>query len=301
MLRRLLVLIAAVSVVLVAVAGWAVANVIPDNPRAGDQATTRMWCFKGIVTFTMVGASGSIVIGSTQATPLPEGKAELSFIVPNVTPGSYTMVGSGTGCDDNRPREVRVPFVVRPTGNYPPTANAVTTDRNQVETSGRVIATAKYFLGSVEFKLVESGQQLGAAVADGDGVASLSFSAPASAGVYTVSATGKGADGAPTSVSTSFRVLANADSPTTTAPASNAPVTTAAAPPSTSDVLPTPGAQVVVPQVQVQGVTQVSGSVLARTGANSLSTIRIGLIIASIGGALLVVGRRRNRLADAGR
>jgi hypothetical protein len=73
------------------------ANVIPGNPRVGDPATTRMWCFQGTVTFTLVGPGVAIVVGTTTATPMPEGKAEVNFTVPNVPAGYYTMVGGHVG------------------------------------------------------------------------------------------------------------------------------------------------------------------------------------------------------------
>jgi hypothetical protein len=282
------------------------ANVIPGNPRVGDPATTRMWCFQGTVTFTLVGPGVAIVVGTTTATPMPEGKAEVNFTVPNVPAGYYTMVGTGTGCD-GKPSVVNVGFVIRPANGggggpqYPPGPGWCHTDKGSVRPHGRVKVSGGYFKGPVHFTL--GGESLGTSSPGDDGTAEYSFTAPEDSGDYTVSASGVSADGTPLAVSTSFSVTngttitgGNDAAPTTTV-AAGATVTVAPAAPATTAsaafAAPTTTVDPIVP-VQVLGTTETAaGQVLAKTGGDPFPFLRLSLAAIAVGGVLVLSTRRR--------
>lgn len=68
----------------------------------GSRTVTKQWCFVGTVTFAIFGNGKYIVVGTAEADPnsSPEkGTATLEFTVPDVVPGNYLMIGSGTGCN----------------------------------------------------------------------------------------------------------------------------------------------------------------------------------------------------------
>jgi hypothetical protein len=190
------------------------ANVIPGNPKVGSTAVTRMWCFQGTVTFRLVGPGVSIVVGTTQAGPLPDGEASISFTVPNVTPGAYTMVGSGTGCD-NRPYEVRVPFSVRPRDGdgpgkpkYPPTGCYLRLGNSTFAPGANARVQTNCFPRRVDFTFGSSSRSLGVATPDADGSATLEFVVPdVPSGDYEIGASGTDPDGQPISVSTVIGVV----------------------------------------------------------------------------------------------
>jgi hypothetical protein len=101
-------------------------------------------------------------------------------------------------------------------------------------------------------------QALGSAVANSSGVATLTTTLPAnlSAGAHTIRAVGTDASGAPLNVTTTITVAAAGATTTTT--------TTAASP-----------------------------TGLAATGSSSAGLVRIGVVIAVLGGLLLLAGKRR--------
>ena len=100
-------------------------NVIPGDPRVGSRAVTKQWCFVGTVTFAIFGNGVYVVVGTAVADPNSspnKGTATLEFTVPDVVPGKYLMIGSGTGCD-GKPFQVGVDFTIRERAggpNYPP-------------------------------------------------------------------------------------------------------------------------------------------------------------------------------------
>jgi hypothetical protein len=264
------------------------ANVVPNDPRSGDQVTTRMWCFTGTVTFTITGNGVEIPVGSTTAGP--DGKAELTFKLPTLAPGSYTMVGKGTSCGGVLNDKVNVGFTVRANDGggdplYPPKVYGLTTDVGTVSGGSALTAIASGFTGPVSFLVVETGQDLGSATAGSDYVARKTFTAPATLGSYTVRATGDGGAGKAVSVSTVFSVVVT----------SAAPVVTVA------PAVASPAAPAVEPAVQVAGITEsrsvtVTGSTngaLARTGSDADHTARIAMVAIAAGAALLVASRRR--------
>jgi hypothetical protein len=265
------------------------ANVIPDNPRPGDQVTTRMWCFTGSVSFTITGNGVEVPVGS--ATAGSDGKAELTFTLPTLAPGSYTMVGKGTSCGGVPNDKVNVGFTVRALDGgggdpvYPPKLYSLTTDAGTVAGGGSLTATASGFTGTVSFLLVETGQDLGTAPAGSDYTARKTFTAPATAGSYTVRATGSVGTGPSVSASTVFSVVV-----------SNATPVTPAAP-----AVASPAAPATEPAVQVGGivesrnatVTGPANGALARTGSDADHTARLAMVAIAAGAALLLASRRR--------
>jgi hypothetical protein len=259
------------------------ANVIPNNPSPGQQVTTRMWCFKGTVTFTITGNGVEIPVGS--ATAAADGMAELTFTLPALAPGSYTIVGKGTSCGGVPNDKVNVGFTVPQGSQYPPKPYSLTTSVSSVVAGGQVTAMASGFTGPVSFLLVETGQDLGTSPAGTDYVASKTFTAPASVGVYTVQATGTGGAGAAVSASSIFTVVvSNATPVVTVAPAVAAPA-----------------APAVEPAVQVGGVVETrsatvtgpANGALARTGSDAGHTARLAMVAIAAGAALLLASRRR--------
>jgi len=140
--------------------------------------------------------------------------------------------------------------------NVPATVTASTSTPTA---GGSITVTAKGFVGTVQFSVESTPQALGSAVANSSGVATLTTTLPAnlSAGAHTIRAVGVDPSGAPLNVTTSITVVAAAGATTTT--------TTAAASPTG----------------------------LAATGSSSAGLVRIGVVIAVLGGLLLLAGKRR--------
>jgi hypothetical protein len=141
--------------------------------------------------------------------------------------------------------------------NVPATITAST---STPAAGGPITLTAKGF-GSgttVQFSVESTPQALGSAVANSSGVATLTTTLPAnlSAGAHTIRAVGTDASGAPLNVTTAITVAAAGATTTTT---------TAAASPTG----------------------------LAATGSSSAGLVRIGVVIAVLGGLLLLAGKRR--------
>ena len=141
--------------------------------------------------------------------------------------------------------------------NVPATVTASTSTPTA---GGSITVTAKGFVGTVQFSVESTPQALGSAVANSSGVATLTTTLPAnlSAGAHTIRAVGVDPSGAPLNVTTSITVVAEAGATTTT-------TTTAAASPTG----------------------------LAATGSSSAGLVRIGVVIAVLGGLLLLAGKRR--------
>ena len=142
--------------------------------------------------------------------------------------------------------------------NVPATVTASTSTPTA---GGSITVTAKGFVGTVQFSVESTPQALGSAVANSSGVATLTTTLPAnlSAGAHTIRAVGVDRSGAPLNVTTSITVVAAAGATTTTT------TTTAAASPTG----------------------------LAATGSSSAGLVRIGVVIAVLGGLLLLAGKRR--------
>ena len=140
--------------------------------------------------------------------------------------------------------------------NVPATITAST---STPAAGGPITLTAKGF-GSgttVQFSVESTPQALGSAVANSSGVATLTTTLPAnlSAGAHTIRAVGTDPSGAPLNVTTTITVAAAGATTTTTAAAS-----------------PTG---------------------LAATGSSSAGLVRIGVVIAVLGGLLLLAGKRQ--------
>ncbi len=140
--------------------------------------------------------------------------------------------------------------------NVPATVTASTSTPTA---GGSITVTANGFVGTVQFSVESTPQALGSAVANSSGVATLTTTLPAnlSAGAHTIRAVGVDPSGAPLNVTTTITVAAAGATTTTT--------TTAAASPTG----------------------------LAATGSSSAGLVRIGVVIAVLGGLLLLAGKRR--------
>lgn len=302
-MKKTVIAITVAVLALLGVASMAGANVIPNDARPGAQVLTRMECFTGTVQFTITGNGVSIPMGSAVAGS--DGWAQLNFVMPNLAAGRYTMVGIGQDCDNPaRVQQTNVGFnVLAVDPDYPKVGNFSALDRGTASPSELLTATAGYFVGDVDFVLVEANLTLGRAVARVDGVASIRFVAPIAPGDYTVRASGVDRFGLTSTSTTTFRVLT-----ATVAPA---------APPATR-VIPAPtGADVVVATnaatpnavvpVQVAGITETRNDAVAavastsntraqlvRTGSDAADLVRYALVAIAVGGALLIGTRRRS-------
>ena len=140
--------------------------------------------------------------------------------------------------------------------NVPATVTASTSTPTA---GGSITLTAKGFgpETTVQFSVESTPQALGSAVANSSGVATLTTTLPAnlSAGAHTIRAVGTDPSGAPLNVTTTITVAAAGATTTTTAAAS-----------------PTG---------------------LAATGSSSAGLVRIGVVIAVLGGLLLLAGKRQ--------
>ncbi|MCX6524663.1 MAG: hypothetical protein NTX58_07850 [Actinobacteria bacterium] len=135
----------------------------------------------------------------------------------------------------------------------------VTANTSTPAAGGPITLTAQGFGPgtTVQFSVESTPQALGSAVANSSGVATLTTTLPANlpAGAHTIRAVGTDASGAPLNVTTTITVAAAGATTTTTAAAS-----------------PTG---------------------LAATGSSSAGLVRIGVVIAVLGGLLLLAGKRR--------
>lgn len=311
MRRKTLVGILLTVVTVLSFAVPAGANVIPGNPRVGTKATTKMWCFVGTVTFRITGGNVNIVVGSAVAKS--DGWAQLDFTVPNIAPGQYTMVGTGTPCP-GQPPQVNVGFVVRgrdddDPGEYPPRGCGIGVDRGRGRPGERARVRGRCFRGEVRFTFGE--RELGRVQADKDGNADLEFTLPDLAdGDYLLAAFGTDANGSPVVLSTSVAIERDIVIPpsTTTAPTTTVAPTTSVDPTKGVDspVITAPKATV---PTQVLGATEEApaasaavatpapargrGGVLAFTGSDTASVVRLALVVLAVGGLLLAGTRRR--------
>jgi hypothetical protein len=304
----------------------AFANVIPSNPRVGTKAITRQWCFQGTVTFTIVGNGVSVVVGTAVASG-PNGEAVLEFTVPDVIKGAYTMVGTGLGCSDGKPAEVRVGFTILPKlgggdpPDYPPRGCRVDMDRAIVEVGTRNRAIAHCFHGRVRFSfhhsrdnlvaqpfgLASIDTELGTVDTDASGMATLEFTVPVVPnGVYEVTATGvddTGAAAAATSV-LSVTTTKSATDPAVITTTTASPLVTATLPAEgpvdrrvTAAAATTPVTDNAVP-VKVLGSVETKPSsgaqgFLARTGSDAAGLLRLAVVVIAIGGVLVLATSRR--------
>lgn len=140
--------------------------------------------------------------------------------------------------------------------NVPATVTVITSTPTA---GGSITLTVKGFGPGtpVQFSVESTPQALGSAVANTGGVATLTTTLPAnlSAGAHTIRAVGTDASGAPLNVTTEITVAAAGASTTTT--------------------------------------TAASPTGLAATGSSSAGLMRIGVVIAVLGGLLLLAGKRR--------
>lgn len=300
--RRKTLLAALLAVVtIVALALPAAANVVPNNPRVGQKALTRMQCFVGTVTFTITGNGVSIPVGSAVAGS--DGWAQLELTVPDIKPGQYTMVGSGTDCD-GKPKQVNVGFVVRgrdddDPGEYPPRGCSVGIDRGRAEPGERARVRGRCFRGEVRFVL--GNRELGRVQADKDGNAELEFTVPElDDGDYVLSAFGTDENGSPMVLATSLAmqrtaVVPPSTSTTTSVPPSkgeDAPVVTAPKSTVPTQVLGATENAPASPAVATPAPAKARGGVLAFSGSDTASLVQLGLLALAVG-SLLAFGTRR--------
>lgn len=280
------------------------ANVIPGNPRVGTKATTKMWCFVGTVTFRITGGNVNIVIGSAVANA--DGWAQLDFTVPNIPAGQYTMVGTGTPCP-GEPAQVNVGFVVRDRddddpGEYPPRGCGIGVDRGRGRPGERVRVRGRCFRGEVRFTF--GPRDIGRVQADKDGNADLEFTIPElDDGSYVVAAFGSDENGSPAVLSTSVAVeravvITPTTSTTTTSvdPAKgvDSPVITAPKATVPTQVLGATETPAASPAVATPAPSSGRGGVLAFTGSDTASVVRLALVVLAVGGLLLAGTRRRS-------
>lgn len=311
MRRRALLGILLSAVAVLSLALPASANLIPGNPRVGATAITRQRCFVGTVTFTITGNGVSIPVGTTVARP--DGWAELSFTVPDVRPGIYNMQGRGTACGGGA-GEVNVTFVIRARnagdpGEYPPRNCSIGIDRSEARPNERARVRGRCFRGPVRFTM--NGRELGTANANNNGEAELEFTVPDFPdGDYLVAAAGVDENGEPVVLSTALAVNRNGTVPTatstTTTAAPAAPAATTAGTPVVDVVVTTPpAAQVEVPTQVLGAVEEATVSntaakrsgVLAFTGSDTGSIVRLALIVLAVGSVLVLGTRRRTTRA----
>jgi len=145
--------------------------------------------------------------------------------------------------------------------NVPATVTASTTTPTA---GGPITLTAQGFGPStnVAFSVESTPQALGSAVANASGVATLVTTLPAnlSPGAHTIRAVGVDAAGAPLNVTTTITVAAAGATTTTTAAGT-------------------------------------SPTGLAATGSSSSGLLRIGVVVAVLGGLLLLAGKRSTQSA----
>jgi hexosaminidase len=135
----------------------------------------------------------------------------------------------------------------------------VTANTSTPSAGGPITLTAEGFGPgtTVQFSVESTPQALGSAVASSSGVATLTTTLPAnlSAGAHTIRAVGTDPSGAPLNVTTTITVAAAGATTTTT--------------------------------------TATSPTGLAATGSSSAGLVRIGVVIAVLGGLLLLAGKRQ--------
>ncbi|CAB4777586.1 unannotated protein [freshwater metagenome] len=250
-------------------------NVIPGDPRVGSRAVTKQWCFVGTVTFAIFANGVYVVVGTAVADPNSspnKGTATLEFTVPDVTPGTYLMIGSGTGCDE-KPSQVGVDFTIRERlgGNYPPVGCQASLSSASASPGESVDVQALCFKGEVQFFFGPSDLDLGRVQANNNGLASLSFVVPnVPIGDYVIKVSGTGQDGVAMVMSVTLAVVA-----------------------------PTPTDRTIVPPVSVAPASR--GGILAFTGTDVGSLIRTALVIVAVGVALLLSTRSGWRLLRVAR
>ena len=215
---------------------------------------------------------------------------------------------------------VATAFVALPTlvshAGYPTDAPLVATNKPTFQTGEGGNATASNYKPgvAVSFSMagdfagppfqsaratVVSSQTIGSAVANGSGIATISFTAPAVTGAFTITAT-QGALSATATISVAAAPTTTTTAPatTTTAPATTAPATTAAAT-TTAPTTTSPATTTSAAGVGATPPAAPSGG-LPSTGTNSMSWVRVAAMATVLGVGLLLIAtrRRRSRLAS---
>lgn len=196
--------------------------------------------------------------------------------------------------------QVGVDFTIRERnggGNYPPVGCQASLDAASASPGETVNVQALCFQDEVQFSFGPQNLALGRVNADSNGVASLSFVVPdVPVGDDLFKATGKGRDGVAAAMSATLAVTKPNER------AVVAPVSVAPATPPGNSAEASGGVESSVP-VEVLGAVEVAtprpasrGGLLAFTGTDVASLVRTALVIAAVGGILLLATRRKRHL-----